>query len=853
MLLIQHQIQTPVDKAKGKSSNGKKHWARTVIITFWIGLFIAVNVTLAIWINTDSQFSVKNPDATLAEKAMNSINIRARDIKNIFRKDNTREVLPDAPVQIAYNQTSEPNEVVTVTKQTPDDNASFSTQEFWESFKRGAGNIKMPSLRKSAGNKPIEVTNVDGIDQQDRFIQAIPTQVKGVSAVTAGRYTGDGYKEFVAIGDTIGNLYDQIGTPVVGPNGDIAYVAVDGEMMKVILDGKEIASHKDIGPTVYRNGVPLEGQRFLDANIPAGYLRSLDESALQFTPDGELVYTAWEQKKPFVMIGEEKSDQFDVVQNPVMSPDGSHIAYIVGKGISVAGAVTTPPGCDTEECIQMFANMAGYAVGTRAHTYFAVADGVMSLPYDEIANLAYSANGASLSFIGRRGDKWHTVMDGKEGDSYDEIRGLQVSPDGKDHVYAARKGNVWALIKNGKVIANLAQGMGKDFLYNFDDGTFAFTDSKQRFFAGNAQNQIQEIPGYFLNASPTEGQVALLRQVGSEAQVVLRDVSSGMEQVHDPSATVIRSLISKNGESNLVFSEDGTYSAYPLKVDAAGNIMEQMIVNGIPQSLYKNISNPVFSPDGMRVAYAATAIDPLTGLERALAVVNGQESTLFDQIVSEMQFSSDGLSVSYLAMQNGELKRIVQAVGDQVASTNVSMPSSAPPPPSPFPGLFCPPESVFKDLDKALQTPEYVCGISIPDGNRENLPDAIGTLIYLKHLNLSFNQISRIPESIGNLYDLRWLSLVGNSVEELPKSFENFSQLEYLDVSSNNLRSIPEEIGNLQSLRILNISGNNLRTLPNSLENLSGLERLYANGNNLSEMKLKALQNQLPNATIYGL
>ena len=194
---------------------------------------------------------------------------------------------------------------------------------------------------------------------------------------------------------------------------------------------------------------------------------------------------------------------------------------------------------------------------------------------------------------------------------------------------------------------------------------------------------------------------------------------------------------------------------------------------------------------------------------------------------------------------------ITHSVDDVLAQSSVSIRSG--PVPSPFPGLFCPPEAVFKNLELALQQPEKVCGLSLPDGDRKVLPEEIGSMLYLKHLNLSFNRIETVPSSIGNLRDLRWLSLVGNSVEGLPGSLGNLTRLEYLDVSSNALKSLPEEIGNLQELRILNISGNNLSVLPDSLGRLTYLERLYLNGNTIAKQDMKELQERLKETQIFGM
>ena len=875
MLLTQHQTQNAPKHLQDESSEGKRHWPKLAVISFWIGLLILVNIVIAAWINTDSQYAVFDSDETTMNKIVQSINEGKDQFLNIFSKDKTHKrkvVVPEAPYQVAKYDTFEGQDIPDIKNEEQED-GSFSVRDFWDTLKESAGTVEIDSPlpdspdaitgqpsgnsygniggftrgARTAGKLVGVARTLNGMELQDQLIDALSTQVKGASVFSGGRHTMEGYREFVSIGDQIGKLYNQVSTPVVSADGkNVAYFALDGEIMKVILNGQEVASYKDFGPTVYQDGVPIEGRRSMHHSIPQNYLRSLAEDVLKFKPNGQLVYTAWKSRKPLAVVGGTEGEQFDIVHNPIISPDGSHVAYIVAQAMNVGGELTTPGGCNTAGCIQTFSKMASRAFAMRAFTYFVIADGVMSFPYDEILNLTYSPNGDSFGFLGRRDNRWYAVINDEESNAYDEIRALQFDFEGGQNVFAARRGNVWSIIKNGSAIAQLANAVGDELFYNFANGTYSYSDPGRKFYTGD-----KNIPGFLLSKSPNANQVALLRQIGTEAQVVLYDLVTGLETAHSPSATVVQSLLSGAGKSNISFSSDGEHVAYPLSVNVDGRMLQQMVVDGISHVPYNSVLKPVFSPNGLMVAYAATAIDPLTGLEMALAVIDGQESEFFNRILSQPEFSLDGNSVRYLAEKSGVMEWITHSVSDVLAQSDVSIRSVAAP--SPFPGLFCPPNAVFKDLEIALQQPKNTCGLSLPDGDRKNLPKEIGSMVYLKHLNLSFNRIEAVPSSIGNLRDLRWLSLVGNMVEELPESLGGLTGLEYLDVSSNAIRVLPEEIGNLQNLRILNISGNNLRELPESLGTLTNLERVYLNGNNISKRDLKDLEERLPNTHIYGL
>lgn len=84
--------------------------------------------------------------------------------------------------------------------------------------------------------------------------------------------------------------------------------------------------------------------------------------------------------------------------------------------------------------------------------------------------------------------------------------------------------------------------------------------------------------------------------------------------------------------------------------------MQQMVVDGVKQGPYVKISLPVFAPEGSAFAYTAVKKDGRTNALRALAVVNGHEGPLYDEIIGEVQFNADGTTVTYLTKENGKLQ-----------------------------------------------------------------------------------------------------------------------------------------------------------------------------------------------------
>jgi leucine-rich repeat protein SHOC2 len=149
---------------------------------------------------------------------------------------------------------------------------------------------------------------------------------------------------------------------------------------------------------------------------------------------------------------------------------------------------------------------------------------------------------------------------------------------------------------------------------------------------------------------------------------------------------------------------------------------------------------------------------------------------------------------------------------------------------------------ISADLHGLITLPESIgnlfnlAHLDIADNQLISLPNSISNLSNLICLNLHNNQITSLPENIANLAKLQRLNLSFNELTYLPASIGNFCELLHLNLSGNKLVCLPESIGNFPKLTDLNLCHNHLASLPNSIGNLSSLTHLYLNANCLTSL-----------------
>ncbi|XP_021831162.1 putative disease resistance protein RGA3 [Prunus avium] len=107
-------------------------------------------------------------------------------------------------------------------------------------------------------------------------------------------------------------------------------------------------------------------------------------------------------------------------------------------------------------------------------------------------------------------------------------------------------------------------------------------------------------------------------------------------------------------------------------------------------------------------------------------------------------------------------------------------------------------------------------------------PNLILQLKSLRTLNLSGNSIKELPEEIGELIHLRHIDLSHNSdLEKLPDTICGLYNLSTLSLRfCYKLKKLPENMGNLINLKHLYVLGGGLESLPKGIRRLTSLQTL---------------------------
>ncbi len=263
---------------------------------------------------------------------------------------------------------------------------------------------------------------------------------------------------FAVVDGKEGKIYDEVRNFAFSPDSKrVAYVVTNrgptfaGKDAFVVLDGVESKHYFGIGDT------------------------------LRFSPDSQsLLYVAqFAERRWSVVVNGKEGNVHDAwaIRNPVFSPNGQRVAYVVavdyandkrtryvvsdgkeGKHYSGDISLDAVNFSPDSKHIAYSVGIGGY----EGEGFVAVDDKEGKHYVGNRRLITWSPDSSQLAYVVSKKGKHFVVFNGKEGKQYDFIDGLSFSPDGKYLAYAAynRKTNKWV------VVINEQEGKAYDYIYS---------------------------------------------------------------------------------------------------------------------------------------------------------------------------------------------------------------------------------------------------------------------------------------------------------------------------------------------------------------------------------------------------
>jgi Tol biopolymer transport system component len=383
---------------------------------------------------------------------------------------------------------------------------------------------------------------------------------------------------------------------------------------------------------------------FHDGALGPAY-RSLGEPV--FSPDGtRMAYVAWAGQQAHVVVDGTPSRAYDRVLGKTISfsSDSRRMGYLAVRGEQGVAVIDgkeypTRGGDDKDYFRPVFSpdskrvafKEAHYDSASRAFQARVFVDGKPGPTLTAAWRPVFSLDSKRLLYGGeRKGAGKLVVVDGVEGPACDDVKDWQFTADSEHVVYSARKGEKWHVVIDGKASPafdnlhgwawSLASDPPKLLCGAMVDGKWhAWLDGKLHGPYWNVSRVWFSGDGRRWAASAGQSLTKKLLVVDGTPGPTFSDIRVG------PSP----------------FSSDSKRVAYL----AGKGFQWHAVIDGVVSEGYDGATEPVFSPDGKRVAYAG-----VQERGKVVVVVDGQAGPAWHGVGDDsVCFSPDSRHVAYLA------------------------------------------------------------------------------------------------------------------------------------------------------------------------------------------------------------
>lgn len=363
--------------------------------------------------------------------------------------------------------------------------------------------------------------------------------------------------------------------------------------------------------------------------------------------NGHLAWT--EQKGPCTVHrdGAQEGRKYDSIQYLEFSPSGEHLAFFAQN----------------------------------QSNWFLVLDGQpRSESFPNVMPLVFQPRGASWAFPAcGTTNICQMIVDGRPEKIYEQLTSPVYSADGKKLAYLAEANGKWYAIINGAIIGPPME----------DHASFGFSPDSSRFFVAGTEKKLGWT--YFVDGVAGPGFVQLSPIVFSNDGK--HYVYGGSEMQLGFKKNQTSGLIVADGKEGPLFHGSGLLGEWTLLLDASiatpelyfgspliGPLLRPLVLHpgaSIFSPKLNGISDPVLDPLG-NAAYAARR-----AAHDVIVMDGSQTGPSFDDVSSDVVFSSDGQHSAYVALRGLNFVQVVDSRPGKFVSLDpkaASKPAENPPP-----------------------------------------------------------------------------------------------------------------------------------------------------------------------------
>jgi len=390
-------------------------------------------------------------------------------------------------------------------------------------------------------------------------------------------------------------------------------------------------------------------------------------------PEGSPAYVVYDGQRqgPYTRVGFEEGGA------PLLfSPDGQHLAYMA---VSSNGYVIVLDGEEQGPYEQVIVDSVvfspdsqrlAYGAVDRSGNAFAVVDGQRGPAYDQVDRPRFSPDSQRVGYSARRGGQWFMVVDGQAGRAYEDVYAwapfspdsqhvayraslgdgtfvvrdetpdpafdavdvgsLTFSPDSQRLAYVAVQDNQSVAMLDGQEYGRYEMVYGASLFFSADSRRLLYVASEDDFWYTVVEGM--EFGPYVYLDLPVfsdDGQhYAFLAVAGSQMQIIV-----------DGETRVTQDWTAGGWLRFLPDSQTLTY------VQVAQD-QWMLVVGDQAYGPFEALNQPVYSPDGGRVALAAE-VD-----EKVFLVVDGEPSAPY-AAMGQPVFSPTGAHLAVTVTENG--------------------------------------------------------------------------------------------------------------------------------------------------------------------------------------------------------